>query len=306
MNRRDFLKSSAALTVSTAVLKTGALAQVSQPAHVYDRPLHIVYADSGGITLDNSPDDLMTAFAEVTNGITALCPFFLNVTDPTPYQSIIQSVQAQNMAIIPGIGGNPSPDTPFNDSSYKTMATNHASYTKYIRFENMTGFIGLANGQAAIQEMITYCVDLGYTHIMLNPWPKDPGGSGKAARFTPLSVLDSSFNQVQLNYQKSGQYPVTKDPTNWLVNTTDVQTILDYNPSCRIVVNYESPGEHEALYWMEQNQKGSSQDAFATTVSQCKQYASIYNLHWCPPFTKIYDPLDLNTWGGIVGKLNQF
>lgn len=301
MRRRDFLKSSAALTVSAALLNKKAFAV--QPAHVWDRPLHIVYANTGGLTLDNTDQDILNAFADVTNGITAVTPFFLNVSDTSPYQSMITSLQGLNIGIVPGVGGDPT-NGPLFTSANQAIAQGYSTFTKYIRLENMTGFLQNSGGHQDIQNMINYCVDLGFTHIMLNPWPKKSDGT--AAQFTPLSVLDSSFNQVQLNYQKSGTYPVTPDPTNWLVNTTDVNIILAYNPTCRIVVNYESPGEHWALYYMEQDQKGSTQTAFGITVNQVQEYASSLNLHWAPPFTKIYDPLDLKTWGGISNKLSLF
>lgn len=297
MNRRNFLKSSAALTLSTAVLKTRAIAQ--QPLHVYDRPLHFVYANSHGPCFTYSVNRFMNLFAQVTQGITALNPFFLNVTDPSPYLDMINAVAAQNIAIIPGVGGDPQNGPAINDISYKNMAKAVRPYTNYIRLENMQGFYDYAGGKPPIQDMINYCANtLGFGHIMLNPWPKN--SNGDIIPFTNPEI-DASFNQVYVNWDHV-HYKVNPDPDNWKVNTTEVNNILQVSPQCRIVVNYESAPQHELLAHLS---VADQKNAFTTTETQCKNNENNLNLHWCAPFTQVYDPVVQGTWDFESNLLNQ-
>jgi hypothetical protein len=301
MNRRSFLKSSALAAMSTTVLGTAAArASAAQPAHVWDRPLHTVYAGGTGKFLDNTDKVLLNAFDQVSGGITAMTPFLLNVKDPSPYATMINAVQANGTVIVPGIGKDPSVE-PIDSQDYKDMAKAYRDYTNYVRLENMQGFMDLKDGQAHIQNMIDYLTGtLGFAHVMLNPWPKNSNGD-----IVPFKnpELDASFNNVQLNFDRTPPYAVHPDPTNWLVNMTEVNRILAYRSTVKIVVNYESAPQHEALYYMELNNPGSSKPAMNITANQCQD--SPGNLFWCPPFTQIYDPIDLGTWTWISNRLGQ-
>lgn len=175
---------------------------------------------------------------------------------------MIKSVQANGTVLVPGIGGDPS-GQPIDSAGYKAMGQAYREYTSYVRLENMQGFMDLTDGQAHIQAMIDYLAGaLGFEHIMLNPWPKDSNGA-----IVPFAnpELDSSFNQVQLDFDHNPPYTVYSDPTNWLVNMTYVNAILAYRSTVTIVVNYESAPQHEALYYMELNDPGSSKAAMAIT-----------------------------------------
>jgi hypothetical protein len=303
MNRRDFLKSSAAVIAGLPVLKTkaGSLSTVG-PADVYDRPLHTVYPLRGGNLSGPPPtdDELLAAFDQVPGGITAMIPFLLNVKNPSKYESMIKKVQAKGITIVPGVGGNPRNGHPINDPIYKNMASAVRPYTDYIRLENLRGFYNYTGGKPPIQDMIDYLTGtLGFKHIMMNPWPSD--STGDIVQFTNPEI-DASFNQVQLDFNHT-TYKVIRNPNNWLVNMIAINKILDYRPTCKIVVNYESPGQHGALYHMEKNHPGSSKRAMNFTANQCQNDAN--NLYWAPPFTHIYDPLDLKTWPWIAKRLGQ-
>jgi hypothetical protein len=301
MNRRNFLKTSAALTVCSTVLNTEARARsllATDPANTWDRPIHIVYAQSGGPSLAETDDVLLNAWDQVPGGITAMTPFLLNVKNPSKYASMINEVQARGITITPGIGQDPS-NGPINQPNYKAMAAAYRQYTDYVRLENMQGFYD-TYGRAPIQDMIDYCTaTLGFTRIMLNPWPK--ASSGALVPFTNPE-LDSSFNNVMLDFNRQ-TFEVNPNPNDWLVNQTYVGLIQAYKPSINVVVNYESAPQHEALLQLEKDNPGSSIPALNITATQCE--TSPNNLHWCPPFTQIYDPIALGTWPWIANRLGD-
>lgn len=307
MNRRIFLKSGTAVAIGSTVLNTNALASsllatrstTINPANVYDRPLHTVYPLRGGNISGPPPtdDELLAAFDMVHGGLTAAIPFLLNVPDPSKFEPMIHKVQAKGITIIPGVGRRPS-QGPINSQNYKDIARAYRQYTDYIRIENMQGFYDMY-GQAPMQDMIDYLTGtLGFQHVMMNPWPLDSNGN-----VVPFKnpELDSSFNNVMLDFDHHIPYTVHPNPKNWLVNQTYVGKIQAYRPSIKIVVNYESQPQHEALYYMEKSKSGSSTAAMNITANQCEN--SPNHLHWCPPFTHIYDPLALGTWPWIAKRL---
>lgn len=305
MNRRNFLKSSAALTASTAVLRTKTLAQLTQPiapqaANVWARPLHFVYPiQNGNVSSPPTDDELLAAFDMVPGGLTALTPFLLNVKNPSQYVSMINAVQSRGIIFNPGVGG-PAANGPLYTPSNQAIAAGYRQYTSYIRLENTQGFYNNPGGQADIQAMIDYCVNTcGFEHIMLNPWPLD--SNGNAVPFTNPE-LDASFDQVRLDFNHS-TYVVNPDPNNWTVNTTEVAAIQAYRPTINIVINYESEPQHQALYHLELNNPGSSIPAMNITATECQN--SPQKWHWAPPFTHIYDPLALGTWPWIADRLGN-
>jgi hypothetical protein len=297
MNRRDFLKSGAAAAASTVLLNRGTRALAQQPAHVYDRPLHFVYANGGGLCFPYSVQQLMAFFDQVPRGVTALNPFFLNVRNPSQsqYQDMLAAVSERNIAIIPGVGEDPRNGIKINDSLYKSMAQAVRPYTSYIRLENMQGFYDLAGGQAPIQDMIDFCANtLGFRHIMLNPWPKN--GNDVVEFANPQ--IDASFNQVFVDWDRNN-YVVKENPDNWKVNMTAVNRILKAYPQTRIVVNYESAPQHELLAHLSQ---ADQEAAFNITANQCRASS---NLFWCAPFTQVYDPVVHGTWAFESNLLDQ-
>ncbi len=302
MNRRNFLKSSAALTVCSTVLNTKAFANsplAAGPANVWARPLHFVYPIQGAnVSVPPTDAELLAAFDLVPGGLTALTPFLLNVKNPSQYSSMINAVQARGIIFNPGVGG-PAAAGPLYTPGNQAIAAGYRNYTSYIRLENTQGFYQNPGGQADIQSMIDYCVSLGFEHIMLNPWPLD--GNGNVVPFTNPE-LDASFNQVMLDFNHS-TYVVTPDSRNWMVNTNQVGAIQAYRPSINIVINYESEPQHEALYDLELNHPGSSIAAMNITATECQN--STQGWHWAPPFTHVYDPLALGTWPWIANQLGD-
>lgn len=309
MNRRNFLKSSAAVTVCSTVLKTKAFASSllpADPAHVgpadvYDRPLHIVYAGTGGPRFGDvhTDDDLLKAFDMVPGGITAMTPFLLNVKNPSKYAPMINAVQAKGIVITPGIGGVPT-DGPINSQNYKDMAAAYRNYTDYVRLENMQGFYD-AGGEAPIQDMIDYLTGtLGFNHIMMNPWPKDSNGN-----IVPFQnpELDAGFYSVELSFNRKTFELDNSNPNNWMFNQNKIAAVRAYRPSIKILVNYESAPQHEALLQLEKDNPGSSIPAMNITATQCQN--SPLDLHWAPPFTQIYDPIALGTWPWMANRLGD-
>jgi hypothetical protein len=226
--------------ISVAVLLLPGLAVAS----VYDRSVHMVYALNGGKGLPYSDEQLLSYFDKVKPKITALVPFFLNVPNPSLYDSMVKSIQQRNITIVPGLGRAPSAGN-IDSQEYKDMALAFKEYTDYIRLENLQGFYD-TYGQAGIQNIIDYCVSIGFKHIMMNPWPSASGG-GLVPFANP--ECDSVFNAVSL--KRSSQYVVIPDPDNWRVDQQGVEIVRAQFPNMPILINYESPGPQGILTNME-------------------------------------------------------
>jgi hypothetical protein len=306
VNRRDLLR--AGLTV-TAAAALNACASTTTPTPTgsgplhrdpsWARPLHTVYAGRKGKVLRHDDKRLLDAFELVEGGITALTPFLLNVSRPAAYSAMIKSVQSHGAVIVPGIGGPPergSIDSPEN----REMARAYREHTSHVRLENVQGFMDRPDGQAHIEAMIDFLThDLAFEHVMLNPWPRS---QGTATAFENIQ-LDSSFDSVRLNFDRKPPYAVHPDPENWSVNTTSTERVLDRRRTAQIVVNYESAPQHEALAQLERKQPGSSKAAMKIAADQCERDPA--RLRWCPPFTRVYDPIELGTWSWISDRLGR-
>jgi hypothetical protein len=323
MNRRDFFKSSAALTLCSTVLGTEACSrsplvsgtdngtnngtdngsnngtvkgtlsvQVKTPASVYDRALHFVYAGSGSLFFPQYSDDylLEEVFAQVPGGLTMLNPFFLNVKNPGQYASILQKLKDKGISVMPGIGNTADGTNSLNDPNNLAAADAYINYTDCIRLENTQGYYD-TKGADDIQRIIDYCVLKGYKHIELNPWPMAPGNAYPIP-FQNLQ-LDSTFQQVG---NSKG------NPTG-LVNQTLVGKIQAYRPSIGVLVNYESAPQHQALADMEAQAPGSSIALLDLTASQCE--TSSNNLNFAFPFTHVYDPVELGTWDWMASRVGN-
>lgn len=331
MQRRDLLKTGAAITASAVALgatvtpraigkQLSANSGSESNYHVWDRPLHTVYAGNNRTFLDNTDKDLLDAWDQVQGGITAMTPFLLNVSDPSPFAPMIKAVQANGVVIVPGVGGPAAGPNPVNYQGYKDIARAYRDYTDHVRIENCQGFIWKRTGDTIgqMQDMIDYLTGtLEFKHVMLNPWPEDLNGD--IIPFTNPE-LDASFNEVHYPYPNqitdppsdppgTAPYPPNleePDPTNpteWRVDKASYQPILDYRSTVKIIVNYESPPQHQALADLETNIPGSSEWALNVTAKQCENDKK--NLYWAPPFTHVYDPLDLNTWNWIARRLGE-
>ncbi|GHJ47962.1 hypothetical protein Cs7R123_53040 [Catellatospora sp. TT07R-123] len=49
--------------------------------------------------------------------------------------------------------------------------------------------------------------------------------------------------------------------------------------------------------------RAENADSLPKSAAQCQDDTA--NLFWCPPFTQIYDPTELNTWTWIANRLGQ-
>lgn len=332
MNRRDFFKTGAALTLCSTVLGTEACSrtplrgtingtlngvdkdtndgthtstfnvQVKVPASVYDRALHFVYAGTGGLSFgsDHTDNDFLNAFDQVPGGVTMLNPFLLNVKNPSKYESMIKAVQAKGIAIFPGVGLTASGNT-LNNANNQAIAAAYRQYTDCIRLENTQGYYDNPDGQADIQGLVDYCVGLGFKHIQLNPWPTTSGNAVVVPFTNP--ELDSTFQSVHLAFNHSTYVVDSTDSQNWMVNQALITKIQSYRPSINVLVNYESAPQHQALLLLETTDPGSSIPAMDITATQCE--TSPNGLRWCPPFTHIYDPLALGTWDWMANRLGD-
>jgi len=309
--RRAFLLGSSSLSLLALCGCAGAAGReaIADPAtgpreargNVYDRSIHLVYARSGGKAFGNkySDDDFFAFFDKVPGGVTAAVPFLLNVADAAVYAPMLDRMKAKGIVIVPGVGQKPE-DGPINARKYKDMARNYRPFTDYIRLENTQGYYN-AHGEAPIQDLIDYCVSLGFKHIMMNPWPKKKGGGVVPFR---NPELDASIYQVLLNHDRK-THKVLPGPENWYPgNQVKIDEVRKYRPSITVLINYESAPQHRVLAQLEADDPGSSIAAMDITVGHIR--SGTKDLKWSPPFTTIYDPVQLGTWDWIAGQLGTF
>ena len=279
-------------SASIQPVSTGAASSSGNDAGVYDRPLDFVYAFEKGQPLKYSDDDFLKYFAQAD--ATSLVSFFLNVGDLSKYQPFIDKVEQKfpDMAIIPAVGGGGQDD--LNSEKYQNIAKVYRGFTDYIRIE-----VGVNNNLDQINGIVDHCVDLGFKHIMMNPWPTAPGGG--AVKFSHPEV-DSAYIQVLLN--EDSNFNVSPDPENWYPgNQKKIDAIRAILPNADILINYESEPQQAALTKIEQGKKGASTDAMGVTLDQINGQFKGKNLRWAPPFDKAYDPIASGTWEWIADKL---
>jgi len=270
------------------------LVLAQQGGNPYARSVHMVYANNGIKHLDDSDIDIQNALELVPGGVTALSPFFLNMPPDSlsQYKDMLDWVSKRNITITPAVGGPPN-TTKLNSDTNRAIALGYKNISSHIRLENLTGFY--QNDTADVRAFINFCINKGFTEIMLNPWPY--ASPGVLTDFPPNQIpyIDAAFQRV--------------DPDTWTIKTQNVENIIQKLPSIQILVNYESPGPQQELSNEEEANPGSSKDAFKETLKQLANASlAVDHLNWCPPFTQSYDPLQFNppTWKWIAGKLGQF
>jgi len=156
--------------------------------------------------------------------------------------------------------------------------------------------------------MILYCIGLGFTRIMMNPWPKKSAANGGGVVSFNYPECESAVYQVLLDFDHT-TYEVIPDPENWYAgNQTKIDAVRAYKASIglpiKILINYESAPQHLVLKKLELDH-GTSRAAMNVAATQC--VASPKDLHWCPPWTPNYDPLDpaIGTWNWIANRLGD-
>ena len=277
-------------SLSSAALLLPGLAAALSP--VFDRPLAYPYALSGGKGLPQYSDEvILNHFDQVDPPITSILAFFLNVANPDQYSNILSGLAQRNITIIPAIGGPPKNEI-LTSADSKAIAKAYRKYTDHIRLETGEGYIK-EHGIASIQQMAEYCVNtLGFASVTLNPWPVS---GGKAVSFN-LPQVDASFDNVLYPDGAQSWYPG---------NQNRAHDIRAQNPNADIMINYESPGQQQALVRLEQNKKGASISAMQITVDQINGQFASENLRWCPPLGKSYDAFALGTWDWIASTLSK-
>lgn len=263
-------------------------------SHVYDRPIHLTYALSGGKALKESDSDILAALDQVPGGVTSVNPFLLNVMEPSRYATILRALRERGIAVFVGVGRKPSATGWSIDSpNMRKLAQGLVSYSDSIRVDNLQGFYN-REGRAPIQSYIDYLVSIGFRHIMLNPWPVDQGAA------VPFKGAESTIIEIALNHNhQTGE--VHPAPTNWQAKERRIAMMRACDPSIKILVNYESEPQHRALARLEAEQPGSSIAALEVAAAQCE----VNGWYWCPPWTKIYDPLKLQTWSWMAARLGR-
>lgn len=288
MNRRSFLKTSAAAAVATAVFNKKAFAQADPD---YTRSVHFVYGIGNNATLDNTDAAIKSALGQVTNGVTCLCPFFLNSLDPmnnSNFTDMINWVQKNGVIVTPAVGLTAQGNT-LNNSTNQAIAQGYIALGTHIRLENLSGYYNNSGGESDIKGFIDYCIGVGFTNIMLNPWPVNSGGTYMTFDSDQMACIDSAFQNV--------------DPNTWELDPTVISTINGLDSSLQILVNYESPGPQQTIAAMSH---ANQLNVFNTTISDIQSFPISDHLHWAPPFTQSYDPLDQNTWNFIANTLSGF
>jgi anaerobic selenocysteine-containing dehydrogenase len=288
MNRRNFLKTSAAAAVATAVFNRKAFAQADPD---YRRSLHFVYGIGNNATLDNTDQALKSAFGQVTGGVTCLCPFLLNSLDPmnnSNFTNMINWVQNNGVIVTPAVGLTAQGNT-LNNASNKAIAQGYFDLGTHIRLENLSGDYDNPGGASDVKGFIDTCIGIGFTKIMLNPWPVNSNGTYMTFDSDQIACIDSAFQNV--------------NPSTWELNSSAIEIINGLDSAVQILVNYESPGPQSTIAAMSH---ANQLNVFNTTLSDIGTFPISDHLHWAPPFTQSYDPLDENTWNFIANTVSGF
>ena len=281
MNRRDFLKTSAAVTAATAVLGTKAFAEVAEVD--YTRSVHFMYPQL--VNKGETFTTLSNALSLVSPHVTFLSPLFLNVKNArSQYQDILNYVNTNGIKFGVGVGypaaGNILCDGDNGVNMPILQAYDAAGFQPYLRVDNLSGYYQHPGGEDDIKNFLTQAIAYGFENIMLNPWPYNPNGN----QYMPiteanlLANIDSCFQNA--SYQ------------DYTVIDADIQNILTQTanqPSTpQILINYESPGPQGTIAKMTFAQQVNT---FNTTLNSINSYPASNHLHWAPPFTGSYDPL---------------
>jgi hypothetical protein len=260
---------------------------------VYNRPIHLTYALRGGKVLKQSDGEILAAIDSVPGRVTSVNPFLLNSADPSKHEAILNALKARGIAVFIGVGRLPGHEGWSIDSkNMRDLAKACVAYSDSIRVDNLQGYYD-REGREPIQSYIDYLRSIGFKHIMLNPWPVSKGAA------VPFTGAESTIIEITLSKfdRKTGQvFPAS---TNWEAKERRIAMMRAYDPSVKILVNYESEPQHRALAWLESRKAGSSKAALDVAAKQCEHNG----WYWCPPWTKIYDPLALGTWKWISARL---
>lgn len=289
MNRRSFIKTSAAVAAATAATTVLGPKVFAAANPTYPRSLHFMYPQllqAQGETYNS----LTKALGKVNPAITFLTPLFLNVTDFSSYGNILSYVSGAGIKFGAAVGYPAAGNTLCDGNNGINMSVLEAydaqGFQPYLRVDNLSGYYQNSGGETDVKNFLTKAINYGFTNIMLNPWPKNPDNNPNLngnPHYMPITE-SNLLNNIDSCFQNTDG--------NWDVIDEDIQNILTQTagqPSTsQIIINYESPGPQGTIANMTfQNQITT----FNTTESSIKTYPAADHLHFALPFTGSYDPL---------------
>lgn len=263
-----------------------------QADNIYARSVHMVYANNGTKHLADSNADIQQALEKVNGSVTALVPFLLNMPPDSihQYKTMLDWISERNITIVPAVGGSTDNGGKLNSDTNQDIARAYRNISDDVRLVNLAEFY--ESDSVDVLPFIRFCFGtLGFSKIMLNPWPYASPGVLVDFTANQMQHIDATFQQV--------------DNETWAINTKNFNNIMARMPAIQILVNYESPGPQQNLSSQEITNPRSSEDALKATLVHLKSLPAADNLNWCPPFTQSYDPLQFtpSTWDWIAGRL---
>lgn len=304
MNRRDFLKTTAAAAVATTAASVLGSKVYAAADLDYVRTVHFMYPQL--IKKGETFTTLSNALNLVSPHVTFLSPLFLNVTNPlgSNYTDILNYVRTNGIKFGVAVG-QPAAGNQLMDGTGPNQtclnAYDNAGFQPYLRVDNLSGYYQNPGGEDDIKNFLTEAIGMGFTKIMLNPWPYDPNTNTymPITETNLLNAIDSCFQNADYN--------------TYTVVDADIQNILTQTgnpgPSKQILINYESPGPQSTIFAMT---FADQINTFNTTLNSIQSYPSSDYLHWAPPFTGSYDGLKVlgqgsNMWQYFLApKISSF
>jgi hypothetical protein len=252
--------------------------------NIYYRPFNLIYANENhDKTINESNDVIIFELQNFPKRPTIITDVLLN-TDPDLYSDFINRLKQITPNLCFALGFKDQYDlsdlTIYNNMI--SLATKYARYTSCIRIDHFDSFVEVS-GDAAVNKLLTDLHNLGFQHIISNPWKKPNGGNWQ--------YLDAA--QIAVDHRLS--------PPTWLARSDKIQEIIQNSPSGFIVlVNYENPTGQETLASL-----GADESIDAMSIAANQQNSSSIPYKWMPPWSKNYDPYQLNTLNWIANKLAE-
>lgn len=259
--------------------------------NVYSKNVHLAYINSGGIkdSSDNFPP-----FEEVIEYIrllqpTSISPLVLNQT-PDKFDSEIR----QFMEITPNLffafgKEETNLENPDDWNKMIEYARTSLKYTKCFRldhFRNISGF-KLATAEerlrreSKVNEFFDALIDMGYEHLMLNPWTRTESGE-------PWRHVESNWISVQNG--KDGNDDGVIEP--YEPRISKVESGIEKQPGMLTVFMYENPPAHLHFSELPNKEVKEIVTMMANRSTESMQSATPYR--WAMPISPNYNPMTVN------------
>jgi len=263
-------------SVSFASLNTLAVEQGSE--WIYYRPFNLVYADQGGKTIPEDDATIINALKSFPKKPTMITDVILN-GDPDAHAQFITSLKEITPNLCFALGREEYV-LPADEPKLISIATKYSMYTRCIRVDHFQWLVN-RSGEHAVRNYLNELRNLGFHHIMSNPWQDPPSGNSWP-------------------YIEAAQIQVINTTTTWLAPTEQIRHILARWPNITVVVNYENPGQQRALAML-----GAQGSIGAMTQAADLQNSSPDLYRWMPPWSHNYDPYQLGTLSWEANKLAE-